>query len=342
MKLHDLSPEQVESIIQGVLTDKHRLALDGKRQVDFSFKVKNLGRFRCNVYFQRGALSAAIRMIPLAVPSLDKLELPMVLKELCKRKRGLFLVTGPTGSGKSTTLAAVIQHLNETSHLHILSIEDPIEFVFRDIKASITQREVGSDIHCIEDGLIAGLRQDPDVIVIGELRSTETIQAALTAAETGHLVMATLHTNDARSTIDRILDVFPAEQQNQVRLQLASVLIAVVSQQLVIRADNSGRVPSCEIMVKSPAIEGYIYRNEMERIPDAIANSSNYYKMQSGNQSLEQLVKSGTITLQAALRVSSAPDDLKLRLAGVTREEGYEMAGSFQDVPPAPGHRDAG
>jgi twitching motility protein PilT len=323
-KMAEITQELADSIIYGVLTEKQIKELDHKRNIDFSFRIKDLGRFRCNVYFQRNTLSAAVRMIPFTIPNLDDLNVPAaVLKELCHRPRGLLLVTGATGSGKSTTLAALVQYLNESSQVHILAIEDPIEFVFRDIKASITQREVGSDTLSLKEGIVAGLRQDPDIIMIGEVRDTETIQAALTAAETGHLVIATLHTNDAKSTVDRILDVFPPDAQNQIRIQLASTLIGVVSQQLIVRANGSGRVPACEVMVKSPAIESYILKNELDRIPDAIANSNNYYKMQTMNQALEKLVTAGTITADEALKASSNPDDLKLRFSGVAREEGY-------------------
>jgi len=326
MKLEDIGTEALERILFSILTPRQKILLEEKRQIDFSFRVKNLGRFRCNVFFQRGGISAAIRMIPLTVPKLDTLEIPEVVKELCQRPRGLILVTGPTGAGKSTTLAAMVQHINENQAVHILTIEDPIEFVFRDELAIITQREVGSDVPTFADGLIGGLRQDPDVIMIGELRDCGTIQAALTAAETGHLVVATLHTNDAKSTIDRILDVFPSDAQNQIRYQLASTLVAVVSQQLILRADNTSRVPACEIMIKSPAIENYIFKNELEKIPDAIANSNNYYKMQSTNQALEKLVRAETITAEAALRASPQPEDLKLRLSGMIREEGFEFS----------------
>ena len=327
-KMKEFTHEQAEQIIFSIVTAKQMIQLEEKRQIDFSFRVKEMGRFRCNVYYQKDTISAAIRMIPLTVPNFDDLGVPMVLKELCRRPRGLLLITGPTGSGKSTTLSGLIQFINENSHVHILSIEDPIEFVYRDMKASITQREIGSDVPNLRDGLYAGLRQDPDVIMIGELRDCDTIQAALSAAETGHLVMSTLHTNDARSTIERILDVFPTAAQNQIRIQLASVLVGVVSQQILVRADGTGRVPACEVMVKSPSIENYILKNQLDRLGEVISNSSDYYKMQSMNQSLEKLVKSGVISVAEAEKISPSPDDLRLRLAGVTREEGYDVGQS--------------
>ncbi|MEK6579840.1 MAG: PilT/PilU family type 4a pilus ATPase [Bdellovibrionota bacterium] len=334
-KLPELTTEQAEEIIFSVIPEKRRAELESNRQVDLSFRVKDMGRFRVNAYYQRGTISAAIRMIPLTLPNFEELGIPLVLKELVQRPRGLFLITGSTGSGKSTTLAGLIQYLNETSHVHVLSLEDPIEFVYRDMKASITQREVGSDINNIRDGLYAGLRQDPDVVVIGEMRDYETIQLALTAAETGRLVLATLHTNDAKSSIDRIMDVFPPEAKNQIRIQLASTLIGVMSQQLLVRADGTGRVPACEVMIKSPAIESFILKNETNRIQEAIANSNNYYKMQSMSQGLEKLVLSGIITADEAVKASSNPDDLKLRLSGIVRDQGYEMQNSGS-VPPPP------
>ena len=322
-KMTELTEEQVMHCIFSVLNDRQKIDLDKNRHVDLSFRVDDIGRFRCNAYYQKGHVCAAIRMVPLTVPRLDDLLIPQVAKELCERNRGLILVTGATGSGKSTTLAGMINYINENQHAHILAIEDPIEFIYRDMKSTISQREVGSDVHTLHDGLISGLRQDPDVIMIGELRDKEMIQNALTAAETGHLVLTTLHTNDAKSTIDRIIDVFPAEAKNQVRIQLAASLVAVISQQLVARADGTGRVVACEIMVKSPAIESYILRGELERIPETIAASQSYYKMQSMNQALEKLVSTGVITADEALRCSNNPDDLKLLLSGVTREQGY-------------------
>lgn len=318
-KMTELSAEQARKIIFDVLTERQISMLEEKRQIDLSFSLDDLGRFRCNVFYQRGTVSAAIRSIPVVAPNLDKLGLPPVLKELCLRHRGLLLITGATGMGKSTTMSAVIQYLNEIRHAHILVIEDPIEFVYRDVKSSITQREVGSDTPSFQAGLISGLRQDPDVIVIGEIRDRDTIQAALTAAETGHLVLSTLHTNDARSTIDRILDVFPSDQQDQVRVQLASSLIGVISQRLLLRADGKGRIPACEVMVKSPTIEQCIIQNDRERIPDIIGNSSSYYKMQTMNMALERMVNERIITLEEATRNSPNPADLSLRFSGVIR-----------------------
>jgi twitching motility protein PilT len=325
-RMAPLDETSAEKILYSVMSPKQITELKEKRSIDFSFRASDLGRFRCNAYFQKGTLSAAIRMIPLVVPKVDSLGIPAdVLMELCQKPRGLILITGATGDGKSTTLAALIQYLNETTSSHILTIEDPIEFVFRDGKALITQREVGSDTPSTKEGVLDGLRQDPDVIVVGEMRDYETIKATLTAAETGHLVISTLHTNDCRSTIDRILDTFSGDAQNQVRIQLASTLLGVVSQQLLTRADGNGRIVACEVMVKSPAIENFILKNELDRIFEAISNSNSYYKMQSMNQALEKLVHNNQITLEEALKSSPNPDDLKLRLAGVNRDEGYQV-----------------
>lgn len=324
-KMQEVGPELSEQIILEVLNPKQKLELEQKRQVDLSFELKDLGRFRCNAFYQRGALSAAIRTIPGSIPKIEQLGVPVVMRDLALRPRGLLLVTGATGSGKSTTLAAMLRYINETESVHIVTLEDPIEFMHSDIKATVTQRELGSDLVSLKEGLHGGLRQDPDVIMIGELRDAETIQLALTAAETGHLVISTLHTNDASSTIKRILDVFSADQQNQIRVQLASVLVGVISQQLVLKADGSGRVPACEVMVKSPIIESYILKNEIEKIPEAIRDSNNYYKMETMNQALERLVNQGIISTEEALSSSSNPDELKLRLSGMTQDQGYEM-----------------
>ncbi|HAR41063.1 MAG TPA: type IV pili twitching motility protein PilT [Bdellovibrionales bacterium] len=330
VKLPDFTPEQLEHLISTILTPKQRGDLEHDRELNTTFLIPDVGRFRCNVYYQLGNLAAAIRMIPLVVPKIDDLGLPTVLKDIAQRPRGLFLVTGASGTGKSTTLAAMIQYINENSHVHILSLEDPIEFLFRDIKASITQRQVGIDTLSFQDGLASGLRQDPDVIVIGELLDRDMIQTALTAAETGHLVFATLHTNTAKSSISRIIDVFPPEMRPQVRIQLASTLIGVISQQLLLRTDASGRIAACEVMVKSPLIEEFIRNDQTDRIPEAIENSNNHYRMQTMNQALQLLVTSKAVTLDEALKSSDSPDNLRLALSGMNRESGYEMASSDQ------------
>ncbi|OFZ19277.1 MAG: hypothetical protein A2X94_05860 [Bdellovibrionales bacterium GWB1_55_8] len=325
VKMPDLLPDQISSIFFELLNPEQMKTLEKERQLNLSFLVEDTGRFRCNIYYHMGSIGAAIRMVPLVIPTFDSLGLPSVLKEFCQRPRGLVLVTGASGAGKSTTLAAMIQYVNENSHVHILSLDDPIEFVYRDEKALITQREIGTDVPNLTDALQAGLRQDPDVIVIGELLSKEMIQIALTAAETGHLVMATLHTNDATSALNRISEIFPPDGQQQIRVQLASSLVGVVSQQLLSRADGNGRVVACEVMVKSPVIEEYIRKNEINAIADAIANSNNHYKMQTMDQALSRLVQAGVVTMEEASKGSHSPDDLKLLVAGITRERGFEV-----------------
>jgi twitching motility protein PilT len=259
-------------------------------------------------------------MIPIQVPRLDDLGVPPVLKELAQRQHGILLVTGGTGSGKSTTLAAIVQHLNETQPIHILTIEDPIEFVYRDIRASVTQRELGADALSLHEALYAGLRQDPDVVVVGEMRDYETMRVALTAAETGHLVLSTLHTADARGTIERILDMVPGAAQNQIRIQLANCLVGVVSQQLVMRSDKKGRVLAAEVMVNSPGMEELILKNEGEKIHDLIASSNHYYQMQTMNQALLRLCEAGTVSHAEAIKCSPEPGELTQLLSGIVRD----------------------
>ncbi len=319
-KMPDMTAELIKSAVYEILTSKQMHDLETKLQIDFSFSLERLGRFRCNVYFQKGTLSVAVRTIPLEVPSLDSIGAPSVIKELCQRHRGLILITGPTGSGKSTTLAATIQEINQSRYVHVLTLEDPIEFIYRDDRAAISQREVGVDTLSLREGLVAGLRQDPDVIVIGEMRDYETMRVALTAAETGHLVLSTMHTQDAKGTIERILDAFPTGEKNQIRIQLASTLGAVISQQLIPRADGSGRVLAAEVMVKSPTIENQILKNELDQIQGAIANSNTYYHMQTLNQALYRLAKQGAISTNDALAASPQPDELSQQLSGIVRE----------------------
>jgi twitching motility protein PilT len=321
--MEQLSTEAVKELFYSILSPKLIRDFEEKLQVDCSFAVEGMGRFRVNVYMQRGTVAGAVRMIPLIVPTIDSLGLPHVLKDLALKKRGLILLTGPTGCGKSTTMASLINHINDHRHGHVITIEDPIEFVYRDQKCTVSQREIGSDALSMHDALIGALRQDPDVITIGEMRQYETIETALTAAETGHLVLSTLHTNDARSSIDRIVDVFPPAAKNQVRIQLSSSLLAIVSQRLVPRADGTGRVAACEVLIKSPTIENLILKGELEKIDENIEASTTYYNMQTMNQALEKLVMANTITLEDALHASNAPDDLRMRLSGFKREEGY-------------------
>ncbi len=321
----ELSEEMIQQIILPIIPKNSREKFEQNRQIDFTFEADEAGRFRCNVFYFMNSLGAVLRRIPAEIPGYESLRAPMVLKELVQKPRGLLLITGATGSGKSTTMASLIQFLNETQRLHIVTIEDPVEFVFHDKKSVITQRELGCDFNQLNDALTSCLRQDPDVIIVGEMRDYRTFQTALTAAETGHLVISTLHTNDAKSALDRILDMFPSEQKNQARVQLASSLIGISAQQLVLKADGSGRILSSEVMIKSPSIENCIRKSTHEEIPQLIASSGTYYKMQTMNMDLEELVREGSVTLEEAISCSNNPDDLKLRFSGIERKEGYDI-----------------
>ena len=287
-------------------------------EADFSYEIPGLGRFRVNAFVQRGEVGAVFRYIPLEVPSIEVLGLPQVFRDISSYPNGLVCVTGPTGCGKSTSLAAMIQHLNQTRPVHVITVEDPIEFVYTDETATINQRELMIDTLDVKTALRSALRQDPDVILIGEMRDLDTMAFAITAAETGHLVMGTLHTNNATQTIDRILDAFPADHQNQVRLQLALTLRAVVSQRLCKRADGTGLVAVVEILINSPSVQQILHEGAVRDLGKAI-ESDTYYGMQSFNQHLLKLVQSGIITEEEALRNSMAPDDLKLGLRGITK-----------------------
>jgi len=326
-----LTSAQIEQILNPYIPDALRKTLETKRQIDFSFEVEDLGRFRCNVFYATNRISCAVRRIPFEVPGIEELRVPPVLKELVVKPRGLLLVTGSTGSGKSTTMASLVQYLNENQRLHIVTIEDPIEYVFKDQKCVVTQRELGADFPSMHEALASCMRQDPDVIVVGEMRDYATIQTAITAAETGHLVISTLHTNDAKSALDRILDMFPSDHKNQIRVQLASSLIGIVSQQLLVRGDGKGRVLASEVLVKSPSVEHAIRTHQFELIPDLMAKSEMYYKMHTMNMDLERLIRAGDVSIEEGISASSNPDDLKLRLAGIDTQEGYDY-GSDPEV----------
>ena len=287
-----------------------RRQLETKRQIDFSHSVPGLARFRVNAYFQRASIGAAFRLIPAEIKSLEQLNLPERLYELAEKPRGLVLVTGPTGSGKSTTLASLLDHVNRTRHEHILTIEDPIEFLHWHRTCIVNQREIGPDATTFAEALRAALRQDPDVILVGEMRDLETIATALTAAETGHLVFATLHTQSAPQTIDRIIDVFPAEQQDQVRVQLAGTLQGIVTQNLVQTADGSGRVAALEILIPDDAVRNLIRTAKIEQIYSVMQTSTGR-GMLTMEQSLADLVLRRVITADVAFARSSRPDQLQ-------------------------------
>ncbi len=309
-----LTTEQTREIIYSILTNDQRQRLETDWQLDFAYAIPGRARFRVNAYYQRAAIGAAFRLIPFSIKTVDELGLPSVLHELAKRPRGFVLVTGPTGSGKSTSLAAVVDEINATRQEHIMTIEDPIEFLHGHKKCIVNQREIGSDAHSFADGLKAALRQDPDVILVGEMRDLETIHTALTAAETGHLVFATLHTQDTPQTIDRIIDVFPAEQQQQVRVQLSVALQGIITQQLLPTADGAGRIAACEVLLATPAIRNLIREGKTHQIYSSLQTGANV-GMQTMDAALVTLVRLGKITQQLAESRSSTPDELR-RLLG--------------------------
>jgi twitching motility protein PilT len=288
------------------------------QEVDLAYSVPGLGRFRCNVFQQRGTVGIVMRVIPTKIRSIDELGLPPVLKRVAQEERGLVLVTGTTGSGKSTTLAAVIDHINSMRSCHIMTVEDPIEYLHRDYQSIVNQREVAVDTRSFSQALRSALRQDPDVILVGEMRDFETVETALLAAETGHLVLSTLHTVDATETVNRIISVFPPHQQRQVRIQLASVLKAAIAQRLMPRADGLGRIPAVEVMINTPFIRDCIVdKDKTALIHGAIAAGTSQYGMQTFDQSIFALYQQGFVTLEEALRWASNVDDFKLKVQGI-------------------------
>ena len=309
-----MTTEMTREIVYGILTNDQRQRLETEWQLDFAYSIPGRARFRVNAYYQRAAIGAAFRLIPFSIKTVDELGLPTVMHELAKRPRGFVLVTGPTGSGKSTSLAAVVNEINETREEHIMTIEDPIEFLHGHKKCIVNQREIGSDAQSFAMGLKAALRQDPDVILVGEMRDLETIHTALTAAETGHLVFATLHTQDTPQTIDRIIDVFPASQQQQVRVQLAVALQGIVTQQLLPTADGAGRIAACEVLLATPAIRNLIREGKTHQIYSSLQTGASV-GMQTMDAALAALVRTGKITQQLAEARSSTPEELR-RLLG--------------------------
>ncbi len=311
-----LLPNDTRDLIYSILTQEQRDVFERNWEYDFSYSIPGKGRFRVNTYYQRGTVAAAFRSIPVKIPSIDELRLPSVVQEFAMKPRGFVIVTGPTGSGKSTTLAALINIINETRSCHIITIEDPIEFLHPHKRSVVNQREVGSDTHSFANALKYALRQDPDVILIGEMRDLETIQTALTAAETGHLVFATLHTVDAPQTIDRIIDVFPPHQQQQVRIQLSGCLQGIIAQQLLPTSDGKGRVVACEILVATAGIRNLIREGKTHQIYTAIQTGQKY-GMQTLDMALADLVRRGWITYETALEKCQDPASLKQLIRGV-------------------------
>ncbi len=326
-------PDEIQQMALDIMNPTQKDRFEEHREADLAYGVAGLGRFRVNVFQQRGSIGIVLRVIPFGVKTLDQLHLPKVVERISEEHRGLILVTGTTGSGKSTTLAAMIEQINSNRTCHIMTIEDPIEFLIRDRRSIVNQREIGVDSHSFANALRAALRQDPDVILVGEMRDFETIETALTAAETGHLVMSTLHTLDATETISRIISVFPPHQQNQVRLQLAAILKAVISQRLVPRADGKGRVPALEVLVSTAYTRELIAdKDRSKEIPDAIAKGYTTYGMQTFDQSLMSLVKDGLVTYEEALKNVSNPDDFALRYRGIASTSD----GNWSDFAPEP------
>ena len=312
-----LTPQTTREVVYSILTNDQRQKLETDWQIDLAYSIPGRARFRVNAYFQRASLSAAFRLIPHEIPKIGSLDLPPVIEEFTKKPRGFVLVTGPTGSGKSTTLAAMLDLINDVRQEHILTIEDPIEFLHKHKRCIVNQRELGADAPSFGLGLKAALRQDPDVILVGEMRDLETIATALTAAETGHLVFATLHTQDTAQTVDRIVDVFPPEQQQQVRVQLSVALQGIVTQQLLPKADGQGRICACEILVPTPAVRNLIREGKTHQIYSAL-QTGGQFGMQTMDAALVQLVREHKITRELAESRSSAPDELR-RLMGTVR-----------------------
>jgi twitching motility protein PilT len=315
LRTNALNPVETKQLCYSVLTDQQKLRFEEDLELDFSFGVRGLSRFRGNLFMQRGAVGGAFRTIPFQIRAFSELGLPQVLEELCNKPRGLVLVTGPTGSGKSTTLAAMIDKINREQHYHIVTIEDPIEYLHSHKSCLINQREVGTDTRGFKQSLKHILRQDPDVVLIGEMRDLETIEAALVTAETGHLVFATLHTNSAAQTINRIIDVFPPNQQSQIRAQLSFVLEGVIAQSLVPKADGQGRVPAMEIMIPNPAIRNLIREDKIHQIYSQMQIGQGKSGMQTLNQCLAALFLKRLVSLEEAVAHSADPDELQQIIA---------------------------
>ncbi|MCK4584107.1 PilT/PilU family type 4a pilus ATPase [candidate division WOR-3 bacterium] len=325
IKEEPLSPEELRKTTQQIMTKDQQEEFIRTKELDFAIGVSGLARFRVNVYMQRGSVAIAMRTIPPSIKRIDELNVPQVLKDIALKHRGLILCTGTTGSGKSTTLAAMIEHINENISKNVITIEDPIEFLFRDKKSVISQRELGMDTHSFANALKHVMRQDPDVILIGEIRDKDTMDVALKAADTGHLVLSTLHTLNASETINRIISFYPPHQQQHIRVLLSATMIGVISLRLLARADEKGRVPAVEIMIVTPTIKEYILDPvKTLLIPTAIEEGSQYH-MQSFDQSIMKLYSEGVISYEDAMANVTNPDEFNLKLRGIkgTSEAGW-------------------
>ncbi|WP_373001394.1 type IV pilus twitching motility protein PilT [Sulfurimonas sp.] len=316
LNLAVLNAKDIEEMAYSLIEDKQKKIFEDANELDFSFELKNIGRFRANYYRTIGGIGCAFRMIPIDIPTLDEYGNPPIFKELIKKEKGLILVTGPTGSGKSTTLASMLHEINLTERRHIITVEDPVEFVHKNIKSLFSQRDVGNDTDSFAAALKYALRQDPDIILIGEMRDAETIGAALTAAETGHLVFGTLHTNSAPGTINRIIDVFDGEEQAQVRAQLASSLVAVVSQTLIPRV-GGGKVATQEILITNPAVQNQIREDKVHQIYSQMQLNQKETNMTTQTQQLIELLQKRTITKENAIKNSNRPEELIKMIGGL-------------------------
>lgn len=314
-----VTSQDLEEVMEKIMDEKRKSLFMAKGEVDFTLSISGLGRFRVSFYLQRGTLSFAARSIPFAIRNFDDLNLPETLNKIADYPRGLILVTGPAGSGKSSTLAAIVNSINTYKDYHIVTIEDPIEYLHSDKKSIISQREIGLDTENYASALKSVVRQDPNVILIGEMRDLETIAAALTAAETGHLVLSTLHTINAIQTVTRIVDMFPPHQQNQIRLQLADTLRAVVTQRLLVTADGLGMVPATEILIVSPLVKKFVEDNNISEISMHMKQGA-YYGMQTFNQSVTALLKKGLISQDTALAAAENPEEMMLEIRGISAE----------------------
>lgn len=333
LKLPNLMPADTKQLCYSILTEEQKVAFETNNELDLSFGVRNLARFRANIFRQRGAVAGAFRTIPFRIPSWEELGLPPVVAEMATRPRGLVLITGPTGCGKSTTLASLIDKINNERRLHVITIEDPIEYLHSNKNCIINQREVGTDTHSFSAALKYVLRQDPDVVLVGEMRDLETIAAALTISETGHLVFATLHTNSCVQSINRMIDVFPEHQQAQVRAQISFVLEGVVTQQLLPRADGPGRVLACEVMVPNPAIRNLIREDKIHQLYTQMQVGQEKHGMMTLNQCLFNLAQRRLITVEEAFARAGDPEELRTMFQNAQAQGGRPLPASARRPP---------